>query len=181
MSNRGRSGDSVLNRSSPAHVDPSTSSPVSQSIELLTFLFNEVIFGLDILKVEEIHGYENIYPLVGVNKSINQVVTVRGNKIQMIDLAIKFGLIKNDDHCPKNIIILNAHERQFGIAIDGVTEVITTDKSMINMPIQRESAMSCLHYSSGLIKVDENLLVVLDLEKLITHDDLASVDGLRDE
>lgn len=170
-----------MNRSSQAHVDPSTSSPASQSIELLTFLFNEVIFGLDILKVEEIHGYENIYPLVDTNNLINQVITVRGNKIQMIDLAIKFGLVKNDGHCPKNIIILNAHERQFGIEIDGVTEVITTNKSLINMPVQHESAMTCLHYSSGLIKVDENILVVLDLEKLITHDDLAKVDGLRDE
>ena len=170
-----------MNRSSQAHVDPSTSSPASQSIELLTFLFNEVIFGLDILKVEEIHGYENIYPLVDTNNLIIQVITVRGNKIQMIDLAIKFGLVKNDGHCPKNIIILNAHERQFGIAIDGVTEVITTNKSLINMPVQHESAMTCLHYSSGLIKVDENLLVVLDLEKLITRDDLAKVDGLRDE
>ena len=140
-----------------------------------------MIFGLDILKVEEIHGYENIYPLVDTNNLINQVITVRGNKIQMIDLAIKFGLVKNDGHCPKNIIILNAHERQFGIEIDGVTEVITTNKSLINMPVQHESAMTCLHYSSGLIKVDENLLVVLDLEKLITHDDLAKVDGLRDE
>ncbi|MEI6836749.1 MAG: chemotaxis protein CheW [Alcaligenaceae bacterium] len=170
-----------MNRSSPAHIDPSTSYPAPQSIELLTFWFNEVIFALDILKVEEIHGYEIIYPQIGASKSIHQVMTVRGNKIQMIDLAIKFGLVKNNDHCPKNIIILNAHERQFGIAIDGVTEVITTDKSMINMPMQRESEMSYLHYSSGLIKVDENLLVVLDLDKLITHDDLASVDGLYDE
>ena len=174
-------GESVLNLPNQAHEDPLTANQTSQSIELLTFLFNEVIFALDILKVEEIHGYENHYPIVGSTNTIKQSITVRGNKIHMIDLSVKFGFPANSASDPKNLIILNAHERQFGIAADGVTEVITTNKSLISMPSQYDHALSGLAFTSGLIKVDENILVVLDLEKLITRDDLICSDGLRDE
>jgi len=170
-----------LSMPNQAYGDPLTVNQKSQSIELLTFSFNEVIFGLDILKVEEIHGYENPYSIVSTNNAIKQSITVRGNKIQMIDLSVKFGFPTNSSGDPKNVIILNALERQFGIAVDGVTEVITTNKSLISMPSQHDRALSGLDFATGLIKVDENILVVLDLAKLITRDDLISSDGLRDE
>lgn len=158
-----------MNRPSHAHEDSVNQYRTNQSIELLTFIFNEVIFGIDILQVEEIHSYENLYSLIDTKDSIHPVIAVRGNDIQMIDFGIMFGLETKRNQRPKNIIILNHHEKQFGIAIDGVTEVITTNRSLLNIPDQTNDVLSELSYSSGLIKIDENVLVVLDLEKLITH------------
>jgi purine-binding chemotaxis protein CheW len=153
----------------------------NQSIELLTFIFNEVIFGIDILQVEEIHSYENLYSLIDTTDSIHPVISVRGNDIQMIDFGIMFGLETKRNQRPKNIIILNHHEKQFGIAIDGVTEVITTNQSLLNMPDQTDDVLSELSYSSGLIKIDENILVVLDLEKLIIYHETSLDDRPRGE
>lgn len=158
-----------MNRPSHAHEDSVNQYRTNQSIELLTFIFNEVIFGIDILQVEEIHSYENLYSLIDTKDSIHPVIAVRGNDVQMIDFGIMFGLETKRNQRPKNIIILNHHEKQFGIAIDGVTEVITTNRSLLNIPDQTNDVLSELSYSSGLIKIDENVLVVLDLEKLITH------------
>ncbi len=170
-----------MNRPSHVHEDSVTHHPSTQSIELLTFIFNDVIFGLDILQVEEIHSYENIYSLMDTTDSIYPVISVRGNSVQMIDFGIKFGLVSKRNQRPKNVIILNIHEKQFGIAIDGVTEVITTNRSLLYMPDQSADALSWFSYSSGLIKIDENILVVLDLEKLIIHHETSLDDRQRGE
>jgi purine-binding chemotaxis protein CheW len=170
-----------LNTPSQTHENPATSGRSSQSIELLTFIFNEVIFAIDILLVEEIHGYVNLVSKIDAASSINSVISVRGSPVQMIDLGVMFGLNPAHNSCPKNIIILNLHDRQFGITIDGVTEVITTDRSLLTPPIQTESSLSWHRYSAGLIKVDHHLLVVLDLEKLVSHHNLIVVGGLHGE
>ncbi len=170
-----------MNRPNQAQDISASHQRSTQSIELLTFIFNEVIFGLDILQVEEIHSYENLYSLADTTGSIHPVISVRGNNVQMIDFGIKFGLVSKRNQSPKNVIILNHHEKQFGIAIDGVTEVITTNRSSLNMPDQSDDALSWFNYSSGLIKIDENILVVLDLEKLITHHETSVEDGQRGE
>lgn len=153
----------------------------NESIELLTFIFNEVIFGLDILQVDEIHSVENQYSLKETIDSIHPVISVRGNNIQIIDFGNKFGLVSTLKQSPKNIIIFNHHQRKFGIAVDGVTEVITTHRSLLTMPAQSDQALSWFNYSSGLIKIDENILVVLDLEKLITHQETSLDEGQHGE
>jgi purine-binding chemotaxis protein CheW len=153
----------------------------NESIELLTFIFNEVIFGLDILQVDEIHSVENQYSLKETIDSIHPVISVRGNNIQIIDFGNKFGLVSTLKQSPKNIIIFNHHQRKFGIAVDGVTEVITTHRSLLTMPAQFDQALSWINYSSGLIKIDENILVVLDLEKLITHQETSLDEGQHGE
>jgi purine-binding chemotaxis protein CheW len=153
----------------------------NESIELLTFIFNEVIFGLDILQVDEIHSVENQYSLKETIDSIHPVISVRGNNIQIIDFGNKFGLVSTLKQSPKNIIIINHHQRKFGIVVDGVTEVITTHRSLLTMPAQSDQALSWFNYSSGLIKIDENILVVLDLEKLITHQETSLDEGQHGE
>lgn len=170
-----------MNRPSHVHEDLITLHQSTQSIELLTFIFNDVIFGLDILQVEEIHSYENLNSLMGTTDSIHPIISVRGNNVQMIDFGIKFGLVSKRNQRPKNIIILNYQEKQFGIVIDGVTEVITTNRSLLKMPNQTDDGTNWFSYSSGLIKIDENILVVLDLEKLITHHEISLDDGQRGE
>jgi chemotaxis signal transduction protein len=99
----------------------------------------------------------------------------------MIDFGIKFGLVSKKNQNPKNIIILNHRDEQFGIVIDGVTEVITTNRSLLKMPDQSNDASNWFSCSSGLIKVDENILVVLDLEKLLTHHETSLDDRQRGE
>jgi purine-binding chemotaxis protein CheW len=106
---------------------------------------------------------------------------VRGNNIQIIDFGNKFGLVSTLKQSPKNIIIINHHQRKFGIVVDGVTEVITTHRSLLTMPAQSDQALSWFNYSSGLIKIDENILVVLDLEKLITHQETSLDEGQHGE
>ena len=170
-----------MNTPSRTHENLAASGRSSQSIELLTFVFNEVIFAIDILLVEEIHGYVNLVSKIDAASSINSIFTVRGSPVQMIDLGVTFGLTPTHNACPKNIIILNLQDRQFGITIDGVTEVITTDRSLLTPPTQTEVSLSWHRYAAGLIKVDEHLLVVLDLEKLVSHHDLSLVDGLHGE
>lgn len=170
-----------LNRSSQAHESSDTHHRSSQSIELLTFVLNEVIFGLDILHVEEIHSYQNPYSLLDINNSVHPVISARGNKIEIIDFGIKFGLYSKNNQQSKNIIILNHHEKQFGIIIDGVAEVISTNRSLLVMPEFSEDAFNGFSYTSGLIKIDEHVLVVLDLEKLINHHEKRLDDGRNGE
>jgi purine-binding chemotaxis protein CheW len=170
-----------LNRPSQAQADPQLSAPQAQAIELLTFLFNGIIFGLDILLVEEIHGYESIYSSINTKRGSDSVLSVRGAVVHMIDLAERFCVSSHRIAHPKNVIILNFRNKQYGIAIDGVTEVITTSLSLLSMPTQAEDSLRWFKYAAGSIRVDENLLVVLNLEKLISHNDSSLTCDLADE
>jgi purine-binding chemotaxis protein CheW len=171
----------VLNRLNQADKDLDTLLGSIRSIELLTFVFNEVIFALDILQVEEIHSAENLNVHMDMNNSNQPVISVRGKKVEIIDFGVKFGLVSKSKKTARNIIILNHHEKKFGIVIDGVAEVISTNRSLLSMPKHSLDLFHWLSYTSGLIKIDENILVVLDVEKLITHHEMRLDEGRQDE
>lgn len=144
--------------------------------EYLTFTLAEEEYGIEILKVQEIRGYEAVTRIANAPPYIKGVMNLRGTIVPIADLRIKFDLgePKYDEFTV--VIILNLHGRTIGIVVDGVSDVIALTGEQIR-PAPDFGALVDTRYVTGLGAVDERMLILLDIELLMTSGDLALCDA----
>lgn len=139
--------------------------------EFLSFRLGAEEYGIDILKVQEIRGYEQPTRMANVPDFIKGVVNLRGIIVPIIDLRIKFNLasVEYDDFTV--VIILNVSERIVGIVVDSVSDVITLGAEQIK-PAPEFAAHLDTSYLLGLGTIDERMLILTDIEKLVASGEL---------
>jgi purine-binding chemotaxis protein CheW len=156
----------------------SRSKPVAetQASEFLTFRLGVESYGIEILKVQEIRGYETPTAIANAPSFIKGVVNLRGVIVPILDLRIKFSLehARYDEFTV--VIILNVAERVVGVVVDSVSDVLTLAADVISASPEFASATFDTQYITGLAAVDERMLILLDIEKLMTGADMALVD-----
>ena len=161
-----------------AHAAPSlAASAAAQANEFLTFRLGAESYGIEILKVQEIRGYEAPTAIANAPAFIKGVINLRGVIVPILDLRIKFRLseAKYDEFTVA--IILNIAGRVVGVVVDAVSDVLTLAPGAISATPEFASATFDTRYITGLGTVDEQLLILLDIEKLMTGADMALVDG----
>jgi purine-binding chemotaxis protein CheW len=131
--------------------------------EFLTFRLGSESYGIEILKVQEIRGYE--------------APTASGVIVPILDLRIKFQLERANYDEFTVVIILNVAGRVVGVVVDAVSDVLTLAADAISATPEFASATFDTKYITGLGTVDEQLLILLDIEKLMTGADMALVDS----
>src|SRR5512134_3750910 len=94
------------------------------SRELLTFTLGSEEYGIDILKVQEIRGYDAVTTIANAPEFIKGVINLRGIIVPIVDMRIKFNLGKVEYNQFTVVIILNIAKRVVGIVVDGVSDVI---------------------------------------------------------
>lgn len=139
--------------------------------EFLSFKLGSEEYGIDILKVQEIRGYEKPTRMAGVPDFIKGVVNLRGIIVPIIDLRIKFKLATIEYNEFTVVIILNVTGRVLGIVVDGVSDVITLTAEQIK-PAPDFSAHLDTGYVIGLGTLDERMLILMDIEKLIAGNEM---------
>jgi purine-binding chemotaxis protein CheW len=158
---------------SPAAIDKAEE-PVS---EFLTFRLGDESYGIEILKVQEIRGYETPTAIANAPAFIKGVIDLRGVIVPVLDLRIKFRL----DHANYDqftvVIILNVAGRIVGVVVDSVSDVLTLPAGTIHPTPEFSSAIFDTRYITGLGSVDGRMLILLDIEKLLNGADMALVDG----
>ena len=145
--------------------------------ELLTFTLGTESYGLDILKVQEIRGYEPPTRIANAPDFIKGVINLRGVIVPILDLRIKFQLEQANYDEFTVAIILNVAGRVVGVVVDAVSDVLTLASDAIRPTPEFASATFDTKYITGLATVDERMLILLDIEKLMTGADMALVDG----
>ena len=147
------------------------------SSEFLTFRLGAESYGIEILKVQEIRGYEVPTAIANAPAFIKGVINLRGVIVPILDLRIKFQLqeAKYDDFTV--VIILNLAGRVVGVVVDSVSDVLTLSEENIRPTPEFASASFDTKYITGLGTVDEQMIILLDIEKLMTSADMALVDG----
>ena len=144
--------------------------------EYLTFTLGAEEYGIEILKVQEIRGYEAVTRIANAPPYIKGVMNLRGTIVPIVDLRIKFNLGEPTYDQFTVVIILNLHGRTIGIVVDGVSDVIALDGEQIR-PAPDFGALVDTRYVTGLGAVDERMLILLDIEMLMTSGDLALFDA----
>ena len=143
--------------------------------ELLTFTLGKEEYGIDILRVQEIRGYEAVTAIANTPEFIKGVINLRGIIVPIIDMRIKFHLENVTYNELTVVIILNVAQRVVGIVVDGVSDVIALTADQIR-PAPQFSASLDVQYITGLGTVDHRMIIVMDIEKLMTSGDMDLVE-----
>jgi purine-binding chemotaxis protein CheW len=143
--------------------------------EYLTFTLGPEEYAIDILKVQEIRGYEPPTPIANAAGFLKGVINLRGTIVPIVDLRIKFN-VGAAEYTPFTVvIILNVANRVVGIVVDSVSDVTTLRSDQIR-PAPEFAATVDTRYIVGLGTLGERMLIVVDIERLMLSSEMALVD-----
>ena len=143
--------------------------------EFLTFRLGREEYGIEILKVQEIRGYDAITQIANAPEFIKGVVNLRGIIVPIIDMRIKLKLGNATYDQFTVVIILNVAGRVMGIVVDGVSDVITLGTEQMR-PAPGLGSVIDTEYIMGLGTVDERMLILIDIEKLMSSNDMGLIE-----
>lgn len=143
--------------------------------EFLSFVLGEEHYALDITTVKEIRGYEQVTKIANAPKFIKGVMNLRGDIVPVVDLRIKFSVGEATYNEFTIVIMLNVHDRIVGIVVDGVSDVIRLAEDEILPPPEFGVAFDS-EYLHGLADVDDTMVILVNIENLITSNELGLVD-----
>lgn len=139
---------------------------IPASGEFLTLRLGAEEYGIDILKVQEIRGYDAITQIANAPEFIKGVVNLRGAIVPIVDMRIKFRLGNPTYDQFTVVIILNLGTRIVGIVVDSVSDVLSLATEQIR-PTPELGSVIDTEFISGLGTVDERMLILIDIEKLM--------------
>jgi purine-binding chemotaxis protein CheW len=142
--------------------------------EFLTFALGQEEYCIDILKVQEIRGYDAVTKIANAPAFIKGVINLRGNIVPIIDLRIKFDLPDVGYHAQTVVIILNILERTIGIVVDRVSDVISLAPESIK-PAPEFGAILSTHYILGLAPLEDRMMIVVNIERLMSSPEMQLV------
>lgn len=147
--------------------------------EYLVFILSEQEYGIDILKVQEIRGYEaqTVTRIANVPPFIKGVTNLRGVIVPIVDLRIKFNLREVSYDHQTVVVILNLDSRVVGVVVDGVSDVLMLNTSQLSDAPQFGSTVLSAEYLTGIGTVDERMLVLVDIEKLMSSEEMELIDS----
>ena len=157
-------------------IERASAAAVGGTQEYLTFTLGREEYGVDILRVQEIRGYEKPTALANAPAFIKGVVNLRGTIVPIVDMRIKFNLGEARYDQFTVVIILNVAGRVVGMVVDAVSDVIALAPGELR-PAPDFASSFDTQYITGLGTVDERMLILVDIEKLMTGKEMALVDG----
>jgi len=143
--------------------------------EYLTFTLGSEEYAIDILKVQEIRGYEPPTLIANAPRFIKGVINLRGIIVPIVDLRIKFNLGRIEYTPFTVVVILNVAGRVVGVVVDSVSDVISLTPVQIR-PAPDFSASFDTKYIVGLAALESRMLIVTDIERLMSSSDMALID-----
>lgn len=146
--------------------------------EYLVFTLAAQEYGIDILKVQEIRGYDaqTVTRIANVPPFVKGVTNLRGVIVPIVDMRIKFNLENIEYNHQTVVVILNLKSRVVGVVVDGVSDVLMLQKSQISAAPQFGTAFAT-EYLTGIGTVGERMLILVDIEKLMTSEEMALVEA----
>lgn len=151
--------------------------------QYLTFILADEEYGVDILRVQEIKGWERPTPLPNTPDYIRGVINVRGMIVPIIDMRLRFGM-EALEYGPTTVVIMlrvvnEDRERVMGAVVDAVSEVYSIGDGDLQ-PAPDFSTRIGIDFVRGLATVDEKMILMLDIDTLLGTGLIASEDALHE-
>ena len=137
-------------------------------LQLVSFTVGNEEFGVDILSVQEINRMLNITPVPDMPPYVVGVINLRGKVIPVIDLRERFGMPKKEHDKNTRIVVVELAGKVVGFVVDGVNEVLRIPSSVTEPPPALVSNAE-KDYITGVGKLDDRLLILLNLEKVLVN------------
>lgn len=146
-------------------------------LQLVAFCLQGEEFAVDIQKVREVLKITQITPLPQSLDFIEGVINLRGEVIPVVDLRKRFRIAGSGETGKNRIIIVEIQENLVGLIVDSVTEVLHLTASAVEPP-PRRLAGTRTDFIQGVGKLGDRLLIILDLEKILSSEEQYVLDDL---
>lgn len=144
----------------------------------LTFTLDKELFAVDVAKVREVLDYTTITKIPRTPEFMRGVINLRGSVVPVMDLRLKFGMSKTENTINTCIIVLEIHSENesiiLGALADSVQEVFELEPSQIEPPPKIGTRFRA-EFLKGMGKRDEEFIMILDIDKVFTTEELESV------
>ncbi|WP_312411660.1 chemotaxis protein CheW [Pseudescherichia sp.] len=144
--------------------------------EFLVFTLGDEEYGIDILKVQEIRGYDQVTRIANTPDFIKGVTNLRGVIVPIVDLRVKFSQQDVEYNDNTVVIVLNLGQRVVGIVVDGVSDVLSLAADQIR-PAPEFAVTLSTEYLTGLGALGDRMLILVNIEKLLNSDEMALLDS----
>lgn len=148
---------------------------LSNGREFLTFTLGSEEYGVDILKVREIRGYDTVTRIPNTPDFIKGVINLRGTIVPVVDMRVKFRLGSAEFNEFTVMIILNIGGRVVGMVVDSVSDVMMLSDEQIQPPPDLGGVLET-RFVQGLGTVDDRMLILVDIEKLMSSAEMSLID-----
>ena len=149
--------------------------------QYLTFILNNEEYGVDILRVQEIKGWDHATPIPNTPDYVRGVINLRGTVVPIIDLRARFGL-ERVPYGPTTVVIVlkvlhGGSSRIMGIVVDAVSEVYNVARQDLK-PAPEFGGAVRVDFVKGLATVDKKMVIILDIDHLLNSDELVATEAL---
>jgi len=148
-----------------------TESQKTEIKQYLTFWLNNQEYGLDLLRVREIRGFTAITAIPNMPPHIKGVMNLRGTVLPVVDLRLKFNMPEKEYTKFTVIIIARSGEKNVGLVVDSVSDVLSVPAQQITPPPDFGTAVD-QNFVLGLLKASDRLSILLDLDKLLLESEI---------
>ncbi len=139
-------------------------------LQLVSFNIGEEEFGVDILKVQEINRMVDVTRVPNTPEYVDGVINLRGKVIPIIDLRRRFGMERKEKDKNTRIIVVELNSKVLGFVVDAVSEVLRINKSLSEPPPPIIAGIES-DYITAIAKLENRLLILLDLERVLTAEE----------
>jgi purine-binding chemotaxis protein CheW len=143
--------------------------------EYLAFMLGAEHYAIDIRDVQEIRSYSHVTHIANAPEHIKGIVNLRGVVVPILDLRIRFGNHSPTYNDQTIVIILTALDRVMGVVVDAVSDVVNISAEDMMPPPQLGTA-ALTGYIVGIASQDERMLIVLDIEGVLSDEDTRQLD-----
>ena len=139
--------------------------------EVLVFILGAEEYGVDILKVQEIRGYEKVTPIPSAPAYLKGIVNLRGVIVPLVDMRVRFGLADPRYDSTTVVVILRVAGRIIGLVVDAVSDVVHLAPSDVKEAPGLGSVVDS-SFLAGLATRDDRMILLLDIEKLLSSGEM---------
>lgn len=143
-------------------------------MQYVTFTLEDEIYGINVMQVQEVLREIEVAPVPGAPHYVTGIINLRGNVVSVIDARIRFGLPQRESTPYTRIIVIEAQQQIIGILVDSVAEVVDIEMSEIETAPNVGNDETA-RYIDGVLSRDEKLLILVDLNKLLTEAELGDI------
>lgn len=142
--------------------------------QLVVFGLGDEVYGVDISRVQEIIRMQDITQVPGAPHFVEGVINLRGRIIPVIDLRRRFGLHDVQAGASSRIVVVETEGHVIGMIVDAVSEVLRVSTTCIEPPSPLLTGIDS-EYIRGIAKLEERLIILLQLDKVLTGDQKAAL------
>ena len=147
-------------------------------MQCLTFRLEEEVFGTNVMRVQQVLREIEVLPVVDAPHYVTGIIRLRGQSVSVIDARTRFGLPSRQSTPMTRIMVIEARRQIIGILVDSVANIVDIEISEVETaPDSGSEDTAC--YIDGVVNRDDKLLILVDLNKLLTEAELGEISGLQ--